>query len=125
MDRFGWDLLGKKRIAALEEELADLTSKTGFVNSSKEYEGLPEVRISDARFIQEIADNLGLSYSWSKKILDYIEKKIPEEIAGGKKALSWQGFGTFFSVERNGKWQPRVRFHKAFKDILNSKGRKR
>jgi nucleoid DNA-binding protein len=125
MDRFGWDLLGKKRIAALEKELADLTSKAGFLNSPKEYEGLPEVRISDAKFIQEIADNFGISDLRSKKILDYIEKKIPEEIAGGGKALSWQGLGTFFSVERNGKWQPRVRFHKQFKDILNDNGEKR
>jgi hypothetical protein len=41
------------------------------------------------------------------------------EIAQGKKALAWQGLGTFYSVFHRGAWQPRVRFHKAFKTILN------
>lgn len=119
-NKFGLDIFGKKRIAFLEEQLEDLSEKTGFVNNQKkEYEGLPEVKISDHDFVNSLSKEFTITYHTAKKIVDWIEEKIPEEIAGGKKALVWQNLGTFYSVQRNGMWRARVRFHKAFKGILN------
>lgn len=114
------DIFGKKRIAELEQQLEDLAGKTGWVNDrTKEYQGLPQEKISDTKFVNDLSAQFGMTFTMSKKILDYIEKKIPQEIKLGKKALVWQGLGTFYSVKRRGAWQPRVRFHKRFKGILN------
>jgi len=119
-NKFGIDLFGKKRIAFLERQLEDIENKTGWcLNRKREYEGLPKSKISDDQFIKTMAERFHIKYAKAKTILDWIEEKIPEEISRGKKAIVWQGMGTFYSVQRRGRWQPRVRFHKTFKEILN------
>jgi hypothetical protein len=105
----------------LKSQLEEIRQKTGWIDRNETSRTLPEKRISDGEFVKSFAEEFGLSNAEAKRQIDWIEKKIPEMIKGGKCSLRWQGLGTFYAVLRDEDWRPRVRFHKAFIKALNRK----
>ena len=118
-NKFRFDPFGKKRIAELEKELETVRRNYEWVGKqSSENRGCVEVRIGDGEFIGLVADRFDLPVAYVKKVLDFIEAEIPKRLVDGKTSVVWQGLGTFFTVKKLGKLHPRIRFHKAFYDLL-------
>ncbi len=117
--KFRFDPFGKKRITELEKELEDVRQDYDWVGKhSSESKGCVETKIGDGEFIGLVAEEFDLSAAHVKKVLDFIEAEIPKRLADGKTSVAWQGLGTFFTVKKLGKLHPKIRFHKAFHDLL-------
>lgn len=128
-NKFGLDLFGRKRIAALESQLRetkilldDKKESTSWVSTGKgDSSRLPSIRVNDSQFIEHVSKQCGHPAEQVKEIMDCIEKEIPKLIAFGKRAVAWYGLGTFYAIFRRGAWRPRVRFGEPVKDAVKVK----
>lgn len=132
------DLFRKKETERLKEELESKTFQlnlvtnqlesakrdTGWLIGHEYSSALPGIKVSDGDLKEAFRQQFSLSKADSSRKIDWIEKYLADNIAMGRGHVVWQNLGTFYAVFRNGKWFPRLKWHRKPRKVVAGDGEK-